>query len=98
MTELRSHKRSFVFFRGELDGLTFHIFHDHAEVPPRFKGAEHGDHERVLCEGEDVPLHERLLDLVPQDQILLVDLLHGKALTRLSVAHQVDGSGKSSQR
>lgn len=67
-------------------------------MPPRFKGAEHGDHERVLCEGEDVPLHERLLDLVPQDQILLVDLLHGEALTRLSVAHQVDGPGKSSQQ
>ena len=59
-------------------------------MSPRLKGAEHGDDKRVLCEGQDVPLYERLLDLVPQDQILLVDLLHGKSLTCLSVAHQVD--------
>lgn len=80
------------------DHLTFHIFHDHAKVPPCFKGAEHGDNKWVLCEGEDVPLHKRLLDLVPQDQILLVDLLHGKTLTCLSVAHQVDSPGKSSKQ
>lgn len=63
-------------------------------MSPRLKGAEHGDDERILREGEDVPLHERLLDLVPQDQILLVDLFHGKALTHLPVAHQVDGTGE----
>lgn len=69
---------------------TLNVFHDHAQVPPRLKGAEHGDDKRVFCEGEDVPLHKSLLYLVSQDQVLLVDLLHGKSLTRLSVAHQVD--------
>lgn len=78
----------------KLDFLTFHVFHDHAEVSPRLEGAEHGHHEGILCEGEDVPLHKRLLDLVPQYQILLVDLLHGETLTRLSVPHQIDGAGK----
>lgn len=63
-------------------------------MSPRFKGAEHGDDKRVLCEGEDVPFYERLLNLVPQDQILLVDLLHGKTLTCLPVAHQVDSAGE----
>lgn len=67
-------------------------------MSPRLKGAEHGDHEGILREGEDVPLHEGLLDLVPQDQILLVDLFHGKALTRLSVSHQVDGTGEEVRR
>jgi hypothetical protein len=42
-----------------------------------FKGAEHADHKGVLSKSQDVPLHEGLLDLVPQDQVLLVDLLHG---------------------
>ncbi|KAF3852222.1 hypothetical protein F7725_005577 [Dissostichus mawsoni] len=76
------------------DPLTLDIFHDHAQMSPRLEGAEHGDDERVLGEGEDVSLHKRLLDLVPQDQILLVDLLHCKTLTCLSVAHQVDGTGE----
>lgn len=67
-------------------------------MSPRFKGAEHGDDKRVLCKGEDVPLYERLLDLIPQDQILLVDLLHGKSLTCLSVAHQVDGAGEKARQ
>lgn len=67
-------------------------------MPSCLKGAEHGDDERVLCEGEDVSLYERLLDLVPQDQILLVDLLHGKTLTSLSVAHQVDGAAEKARR
>lgn len=67
-------------------------------MSPRLKGAEHRDDKRVLCEGEDVPLYEGLLDLVPQDQILLVDLLHGKTLTCLSVAHQVDGAGEKARQ
>lgn len=74
--------------------LTLDIFHDHTQVASRLEGAEHGDDKGVLCEREDVPLHEGLLDLVPQDQVLLVDFLHGKALPRLSVAHQVDGTGQ----
>lgn len=44
---------------------TLNVFHDHAQVPPSLKGAEHGDDKRVLCEGEDVPLYKGLLDLVP---------------------------------
>lgn len=68
--------------------LTFNILHDHAQVPACLKGAEHGNHKGVLSEGEDVSLHEHLLDLVPQHQVLPVDLLHGKALTGFLVAHQ----------
>lgn len=63
-------------------------------MPPGLKGAEHEDHEGVLGKGEDVPLDEGLLDLIPQDQVLLVDFLHGETLTCLSVAHQVDGSAE----
>lgn len=69
--------------------LTFNILHDHAEVPASLEGAEHGDHKGVLSEGQDVSLYEGLLDLVPQDQVLLVDLLHGKTLTGLPVTYQV---------
>lgn len=59
----------------------------------RFKRAEHGDDKGVLGKGEDVSLHERLLDLVPQDQVLTVYLLHGKPLAGLLVADQVHGTG-----
>lgn len=67
---------------------TFHILHDHAEVPPCFKRAEHRNHKWVFSKGEDVALHKHLLDLVPKHQVLPVDLLHGKTLTGLLVAHQ----------
>jgi hypothetical protein len=60
-------------------------------VAPGLEGAEHADHERVLGEGEDVALHEHLLDLVPQDQVLLVDLLDGETLPGVPVPHQVHG-------
>lgn len=69
---------------------TFNVFHDHAEVPACLEGAEHADHEGVLSEGQDVPLHEGLLDLIPQNQVLLVDLLHSEALAGLFVPHQED--------
>lgn len=69
--------------------LTFHVLHDHAEVTPGFKGAEHADHKRVLCKGQDVAFHKDLLDLVPQHQVLLVNLLDGKPLASLLVPHQV---------
>lgn len=55
----------------------------------RLERAEHGDDEGVLCEGEDVSLHKRLLDLVPQNQVLTVYLLHGKPLASLLVADQI---------
>lgn len=67
---------------------TFNILHDHAQVPACLKGAEHRNHKGVLGKGEDVSLHKHLLDLVPQDQVLPVDLLHGKPLTSFLVAHQ----------
>lgn len=62
-------------------------------MPARFKRAEHGDDKGVLGKSEDVSLHERLLDLVPQDQVLAVYLLHGKPLTGLLVADQIHGTG-----
>lgn len=73
--------------------LTFYVLHDHAEVPARFEGAEHGHDKGILCKGENVSLHKGLLDLVPQGQVLLVNLLHGKSLPRLQVPHQVDSTG-----
>lgn len=74
--------------------LTFDVLHDHAQVSACLKGTVHADHERVLGEGQDVPLYKRLLDLVPQHQVLLVDLLHRKALIGLFVPHQIDGAGR----
>lgn len=72
------------------DCLTFHIFHDHAQVAPRFKGAVHADHKGVLRKRQDVPLHEGLLDLVPEKEVLFIDLLHRKALPGLLMPDKVD--------
>lgn len=72
--------------------LTFHILHDHAQVPPCLKGAVHGHHEGVLSKGEDVSLHEGLLYLVPQHQVLLVDLFHGEPLFGFLVSNQINSS------
>lgn len=74
--------------------LTFNIFHDHAQVPPCLKRAVHGHNKRVLSKGKDVSLHKGLLYLIPQNQVLLVDLFHGKPLLRLLVPNQVNGSVK----
>lgn len=68
---------------------TFNIFHDHAKVPPSLKGAVHGHHKWILGKGEDVSLHKGLLDLIPQNQILLIDLFHGEPLLCLLVSDQV---------
>lgn len=68
--------------------LTLHVLHHHAEVSPGLEGTEHGDNKWVFGERQDVSFHEGLLDLVPQDQVLLVDLLHGEALPCLLVTHQ----------
>lgn len=75
--------------------LTLDVLQHHAQVPARLKGTKHGNNEGVLRKGENVPLHKGLLDLVPQDQILLVDLLHGKALPGLPVAHKIHGPGQT---
>lgn len=75
------------------DILTLYILHDHAEMPTGFKGTEHGHDKGVLREGEDVSFHKGLLDLVPQDQVLLINLLHGKSLASLQVTHQVHSAG-----
>lgn len=63
-------------------------------MPPGLKGAEHGDHKRVFSKRENVSFHKHLLDLVPEDQVLSVDLLHGEALAGLFVSHQVHGSAR----
>lgn len=76
-----------------IDILTFYVLHDHAEVSTGFERTEHGDDKGILCEGEDVSFHKGLLDLVPQDQVLLIDLLHGKSLAGLQVTHQVHSAG-----
>ena len=81
---------------GHLSPSTFNILHHHAEVALGLKGAEHADHKGVLGKSQDVTLHEGLLDLVPQDQVLLVDLLHGKALPGRLVTHQKHGPRKRS--
>lgn len=78
--------------------LTFYVLHDHAEVPTGFEGAEHGHDKGILSEGKDVSFHEGLLDLVPQYQVLLVNLLHGKSLTCLQVTHQVHGTDTKTHR
>ena len=57
-----------------------------------FKAAVHADHKGVVSKGQDVSLQEHLFYLVPKHQVLLADLLHGKALPRLLVTHQVHSS------
>ncbi len=74
--------------------LTLHVLHDHTQVSSGLKGAEHADHERVLGEGQDVSLHKRLLDLVPQNQVLFVDFLHSEALSCLQMADQIHRAEK----
>ena len=69
-----------------------HILHHHAQVPPRLERAHERHHERVVRERHDVPLHEHLLQLVAQDQVLLFDLLHGVALAQCLVAHKMHSS------
>lgn len=75
---------------------TFNILHHHAEVALGLKGAEHADYKGVLGKSQYVTLHKGLLDLVPQDQVLLVDLLHGKALPGGCVPYQEHSPGKHS--
>lgn len=74
--------------------LTFNVFHDHAQVPASLKGAVHGHHKGVLSEGKDVSLHKGLLYLIPQNQVLLVDLFHCKPLLGFLVPHQVNSSAE----
>lgn len=78
--------------------LTLHILHHHAEVPPGLKRTEHGDDKRVLSKRQDVSLHKGLLDLVPQNQVLFVDLLHGETLPGLFVTHQKHSTTTRNQR
>lgn len=85
-----SHCSKVYCFQSQL--LTFHIFHDHAQVASCLKGAVHGHHKRVLGEGEDVPLHKGLMYLVSQNQVLLIDLFHGKSLLGLLVPHQINST------
>ena len=71
-----SRKRSHILQKvGTVTSLN--ILHHHAEVLPRLKAAVHGDNKGVVREGHDVSLCEHLLHLVPQDQVVFVDLLSG---------------------
>ena len=70
--------------------LTFHIFHDHAQVAPGLKGAVHADNERVFCKSQDIPFHKGLLDLVSEDEVLLINLLHGKPLPGFLMPNEID--------
>ena len=76
------------------DWLTFHVFHDHAQVAPGLKGAIHADHKRVFCKGQDIPFHKGLLDLVPEDEVLFINLLHGKPLPGFLMPNEIDCPGK----
>lgn len=84
--------------RAAASALTFHILHHHAQVPPGLKGTKHADHEGVLGESQDVPLHKHLLDLVPENQVLLVNFLYGKALAGLFVPHQIHRPAREKDR
>ena len=55
------------------------------------EAAVEADHEWVVCECEDVPLGEHLLDLVPQHQVVFEELLESEPLPGLLVSHQVHG-------
>ena len=92
--QLQPHKwvRSFgvQVSRSLSDWFTFHIFHDHAQVAPCFKGAVHADHKGVLCKSQDIPFHKGLLDLVSEDEVLLINLLHGKPLPGFLMPNKVD--------
>lgn len=72
------------------DWFTFHIFHNHAQVAPCFKGTIHADHKGVLCKSQDIPFHKSLLDLVSEDEVLFINLLHGKPLPGFFMPNKVD--------
>jgi hypothetical protein len=59
-------------------------------VAPRFKGAIHADNKGVFCKSQDVPFHKGLLDLVPKDEVLFINLLHGKPLSGFFMPNEVD--------
>ena len=70
---------------------SFDVFHHHTQVLLRLETALETDDERVVGEAEDVAFGESLFDLVTQEQVAFVDLLHGEPLARFAVAHQIDG-------
>jgi hypothetical protein len=55
------------------------------------EGAKHADNERIVRKGHDVPFGENLLHLITENQVQLIDLLHGKSLIRFLVPNQVHG-------
>lgn len=70
--------------------LTLHVFHDHAQMAPCFKGAIHADDKGVFCKSQDIPLHKSLLDLVSKDEVLFINFLHGKSLPRFLMPNKID--------
>lgn len=77
---------------------TFHILHDHAEMTSCLKRAEHRDDEGVLGKSQDVSLHKSLLDLVPQNQVLPINLFHGEPLAGLLVTDEIHSPVKKTTR
>ncbi len=69
-----------------------HVLHHHAEELLGLEGADERHHERIVREGHDVAFGEHLLDLIAQQDVLLFYLLHGEALARVPVSHQVDST------
>ncbi len=76
--------------RGKMEEkVTFHVLHDHAQMSAGLEGAEHADHKGILCKRQDVSLHKHLLDLVPQNQVLSVDLFHRETLPSFFMPYQI---------
>ena len=59
-------------------------------MAPGLKGAIHADNKRVFCKSQDIPFHKGLLDLVSEDEVLFINLLHGKPLPRLLMPYKID--------
>lgn len=59
-----------------------------------FKGAIHADNKWIFCKCQDITLNEGLLDLVSEDEILLINFLHGKSLSGFFVSHKINRTEK----
>lgn len=55
-----------------------------------FKGAIHAHNKWIFCKCQDITLDKGLLDLVSEDEILLINFLHGKSLSGFFVSHKIN--------
>lgn len=67
-------------------------------MAPCFKGAIHADDKGVLCESQDIPFHEGLLDLIAEDEVLFINLFHSKPLPGFLMPNKVDCPEKEHKR